>query len=182
MRSHYGALKVRAKAGEVAAYHRDREQPGKPLHLLVPGGLLALVSLVMMIWVSNLTWWEHGLSGSEGLLYMLLLAPVYAGSVFLFSYGYELYDLPKALRLTAILVFLSFLAIIIIAVLFALLGDEKSSSSSGSSSSSLDLDLGSDSGVTAKRQVAMASTPCPLCGRSYVGLACPSCGTAAPQA
>ncbi len=50
---------------------------------MIPGGLLALVSLAMMIWVSNLTWWEHSLSGSQGLLYMLLLAPVYAGSVFL---------------------------------------------------------------------------------------------------
>jgi len=33
----------------------------------------------------------------------VLLAPVYIGGVFLFSYGYELYDLPRALRLTAIL-------------------------------------------------------------------------------
>jgi len=36
---------VRAKTAAVVDYHRDESQPGKPLHLLIPGGLIALAAL-----------------------------------------------------------------------------------------------------------------------------------------
>lgn len=42
------------------------------------------------------------MSQNEGLTLMAILAPFYIGGVFLFSYGYELYNVPKALRLTAL--------------------------------------------------------------------------------
>jgi hypothetical protein len=45
--------------------------------------------------------------------------------VFLFSYGYELYNVPRALRLTAIIVFLTVGAVVIVAVLFFVLGSGK---------------------------------------------------------
>jgi len=124
MTSHYGALKVRAKTREVAGYHRSPEQPGKPLHLLVPGGLVALAAFAVMVWVAWLTWYEESIGRAEGLAWLALLAPVYAGAVFLFSYGYELYDVPRALRLAMILVFVGAAAVIIAAVLFALLAKE----------------------------------------------------------
>jgi len=73
---------------------------------------------------------------------MVILAPFYIGGVFLFSYGYELYNLPKALRLTAIVVFLTLAAVIIVAVLLLTLGaaggnrESRSSRSSRSTSAS----------------------------------------------
>ena len=45
--------------------------------------------------------------------------------MFLFSYGYELYNIPRAIRLTAIIVFLTFAAVVIVAVLFFVLGSGK---------------------------------------------------------
>jgi hypothetical protein len=72
-----------------------------------------------------------------GIVLMLLLTPFYVGGVFLFSYGYELYDIPRALRDTAIIVFITVAAVVIIAVLFVVLGtlgEGKSSSSSSRSS------------------------------------------------
>jgi len=57
-----------------------------------------------------------------GLGLIMLLAPFYIGGVFLFSYGYELYNIPRALRLTAIIVFLTVGAVVIIAVLALILG------------------------------------------------------------
>jgi hypothetical protein len=54
-----------------------------------------------------------------------LLAPFYVGGVFLFSYGYELYNIPRALRLTAIIVFVTVAAVVILAVLFLVLGSGK---------------------------------------------------------
>jgi type IV secretory pathway TrbL component len=73
-----------------------------------------------------------------------ILFPFYVGGVFLFSYGYELYNIPRAIRLTAIIVFLTVAAVVIVAVLAAVLagggeglsGGSSSKSSSRSSSSS----------------------------------------------
>ncbi len=132
--SQYNALNVRAKAREVADYHHDDAKPGKPLYLVVPGALIALSSLALIIWTLYAWLIDSSLADDRATLFLVLLAPVYIGGVFLFSYGYELYDVPKAIRLTAIIVFITLAAVVIIAVLFALLGDSKSGSSSSSSS------------------------------------------------
>jgi hypothetical protein len=133
-----GAHRVREKTQQVVDHHHSDEHPGKPLYLLIPGGLLALASLALVIYLLYLTYYlqtlEHGLlySGSSG--------GMYVGSVGAFCYGYELYDWRQALRLTAAIVFFTLAAVIIIAVLFAALAasasDKKSSRSSSSSSSS----------------------------------------------
>ena len=120
--SQYRAREVGAKTQEVMAYDHDPLLPGKPLHILIPGGLVALVSLAVIIYVAYLTWLQGDLNQSTGLLLIGLLAPFYVGGVFLFSYGYELYNIPRALRLTAIIVFLTVASVVIVAVLFFLLG------------------------------------------------------------
>ena len=120
--SHYRAREVGAKTKEVVAYDHDPSLPGKPLHILIPGGLVALASLAVIVFVAYLTWFQGELNQGTGLLLIGLLAPFYIGGVFLFSYGYELYNIPRALRLTAIIVFLTVGAVVIVAVLFFLLG------------------------------------------------------------
>jgi len=70
-----------------------------------------------------------------GLILVVILSPFYVGGVFLFSYGYELYNIPRALRLTAIIVFVTLAAVVIVAVLFFLLANMNGSSGSKSSSS-----------------------------------------------
>jgi hypothetical protein len=120
--SHYRARQVGAKTQEVIAYDHDPSLPGKPLHILIPGGLVALAALGVIILVAYRTWFQGELDQGTGLLLIGLLAPFYVGGVFLFSYGYELYNIPRALRLTAIIVFLTVAAVVIVAVLFFLLG------------------------------------------------------------
>ena len=119
--SQYRARQVSAKTQEVVDYDHDESQPGKPLHILIPGGLIALASLAVIILVAYLTWYEGRLGQNNGLLLIALLAPFYVGGVFLFSYGYELYNVPRALRLTAIIVFLTVASVVIVAVLFFVL-------------------------------------------------------------
>jgi hypothetical protein len=86
-----------------------------------------------------------------------LLAPFYVGGVFLFSYGYELYDLPRALRLTAIIVFVTVAAVVIVAVFFVLAGGlAKGSASSSSSSKSKSR---SSSSSTSSRSSSGSSSP-----------------------
>lgn len=123
--SQYRARQVSAKTHEVVDYDRDESLPGKPLHILIPGGLVALASLGVIVLVAYLTWMEGRFDPSTGLILIGLLAPFYVGGVFLFSYGYELYNFPRALRLTAIIVFLTFAAVVIVAVLFFVLSSGK---------------------------------------------------------
>ena len=140
--SQYRARQVGAKTQEVIDYDHDESLPGKPLHILIPGGLVALASLGVIIFVAYLTWFDNQLDQNTGILLLVLLAPFYVGGVFLFSYGYELYNIPRAIRLTAIIVFLTVAAVVIVAVLFFVLaaggkgitgGSSKRKSSGGGS-------------------------------------------------
>src|SRR5215212_3191239 len=123
--SQYRARQVGAKTQAVVEYDHNESLPGKPLHILIPGGVVALASLGVIILVAYLTWFKGELDQGTGLLLIGLLAPFYIGGVFLFSYGYELYNIPRAIRLTAIIVFLTFAAVVIVAVLFFVLGSGK---------------------------------------------------------
>ena len=134
--SQYPPRAVRAKTAEVVGYHHDESQPGKPLYLLIPGGIIGLAALLLIIVVAYRAWFDGSLSESQAWLSLAVLSPAYVVGVFMFSYGYELYDMPKAIRLTFIIVVLTVAAVVIIAVFFALLGGSSSSSSKSSSKSS----------------------------------------------
>jgi len=120
--SQYRARQVGAKTNEVINYDHDETKPGKPLHILIPGGLVALGALGVIILIIYQTWFENNLDQSTGIVLLIILAPFYIGGVFLFSYGYELYNIPRAIRLTAIIVFLTLAAVVIVAVLLVVLG------------------------------------------------------------
>jgi hypothetical protein len=134
--SEYKARQVRAKTHEVYEYDHDDEKPGKPLHILIPGGLIALVTLAVMILVAYQTWVEPNLEQNLAIILLVILFPFYVGGVFLFSYGYELYNIPRALRLTAIIVFVTVFAVVIVAVLFVVFSNSKGGGSNSSSRSS----------------------------------------------
>lgn len=146
--SDYGARQVRAKTNEVRDYHYDESRPGKPLHLLIPGGLIALAAIGLIIYIAYATWYKGDMESSQAVPLIALLAPFYIGGVFLFSYGYELYDMPKALKLTAIVVFITIAFVVIIAVLFVLASGESKGGSSSKSSSSSDSGKSSSSSST----------------------------------
>lgn len=120
--SQYRAREVSAKTHEVVDYDHDDSLPGKPLHILIPGGLVALATLGVIILVAYMTWMDGRIDQTLGLILIGLLFPFYVGGVFLFSYGYELYNVPRAIRLTAIIVFFTLAAVVIVAVLFVVLG------------------------------------------------------------
>src|SRR5687768_11975762 len=120
--SEYRAREVRAKTHEVFEYDHDDQKPGKPLHVMIPGGLIALAGLALIVFIAYRTWFEGQLDQDTGVILIGILSPFYVGGVFLFSYGYELYNIPRAIRLTAIIVFVTLAAVVIVAVLFFVLG------------------------------------------------------------
>jgi hypothetical protein len=115
-------LNVRAKTRQVVEHHYDDAKPGKPLYLMIPGGVIALASLALIVFIAYRVWVEGVMAQANGLMLLALLSPIYIGGVFLFSYGYELYNAPKALRLTAIVVFITLAAVVIVAALLLALG------------------------------------------------------------
>lgn len=138
------AYQVRAKTQQAVTYHYDDTRPGKPLQLIIPGGVIALICLALDYFIAYKSFWDASMDSGLGVTLMLVLTLVFIGAVFLFSYGYELYDVRKALILTAIIVFISLAAVVIVAVLFVLFSGGSKSGSSHSRSSS---GSGSGSGV-----------------------------------
>jgi hypothetical protein len=207
MANNSGTLNVRARTRQVVDHHYDDEKPGKPLYLLIPGGLIALASLALIVYVAYLTWFDGRLAQETGLTLLVILAPFYIGGVFVFSYGYELYDLGKALRLTGLIVFITLASVVILAVLFLSLGamgersDSHRSSRSRSSGGSMGMGLpwpiflgglGAPRPVVTREVIrevpvepqAPQPVQCPYCASLYLpqetSFACPNCGAPAP--
>ncbi len=205
------SYRVRPRSQEVVDFHYDDAKPGKPLLLLIPGALAALGSLALMLLLAALSYGnEPSLNPTLGTALIVALVPIYIGSVFLFSYGYELYDIPKAIRLTAIIVFLTLAAVFMFVVLVVVLGALAKSKSSSSSSSRASSSRGGVGGFmrgvgpifinsppmthTVTREVirevpvappAPQPIRCGYCARPYMPeasqYACPNCGAPAPQ-
>jgi hypothetical protein len=159
--SEYRARQIGAKTNEVVNYHKDDSLPGKPLYILIPGGLVALAALGTIILIAYLTWFEGRLAQNVGLVLIGILFPFYVGGVFLFSYGYELYNIPRAIRLTAIIVFLTVASVVIVAVLAALLtggGEGLFGGSSSKSSKSLSRSSSSSSSSSHARSISASAS------------------------
>lgn len=166
--SQYRARQVAAKTHEVVEYDHDETKPGKPLYIMIPGGLVALGAIGTIALVAYLTWVETQLDQNTGLILIGLLFPFYVGGVFLFSYGYELYNIPRAIRLTAIIVFLTFAAVVIVAVLFFVLGESKGGSSRSSGSRSKSSSGGSKSSASSSSSSSSSGWGSPSLGNVVV--------------
>lgn len=130
---------IRAKAREVVSHHCDTERLGKPLYLLIPGGVFSAGALVAILLIGYAAFVNGTMPTQDATKFIALLLLPYFGSLLMFSYGYELYDWPKAIRLTLIVGFIGLAAIlVIVAIGFALtcLSESKGGGSSSSSKSS----------------------------------------------
>ena len=79
--SQYRARDVAHKTREVVDYDHDETQPGKPLHILIPGGLVALGALAVIVLVGYMTWFEGQVDQSTGIVLIAILLPFYVGGV-----------------------------------------------------------------------------------------------------
>ena len=122
---------------------------------MIPGGLAAIFAFVVIGLVAYAAFVAGTISTSEGIWKILILFIPYFGGLLLFSFGYELYDWPSAVRLTLISGFIG-LAVILVVISIAYIwrillaggagaGGAKSSSS-GSSGDSGNSESSGDSG------------------------------------
>jgi hypothetical protein len=116
---------VLAKAREVLAYDRDPARLGRPVSLLLGGGSLALVALALIVALAYRTWYLERIDADRGWFGVSLLFVIYVFGIFVFSYAYALYDMGKAMRLTAVVAFVSVVAIFAVIGALALLSKVK---------------------------------------------------------
>ncbi|HEX6844595.1 MAG TPA: hypothetical protein VF235_05705 [Actinomycetota bacterium] len=112
-----------ATAREVVRVDRDPRTPERPLHLVLPGGLVAVVALVLAILVAHRTYWAQELDEDAAVWLFAILGAIYTGGAFLFSYGYRLYDLRRALLLTVFIVLFGVILVALLAAIFIALRD-----------------------------------------------------------
>jgi hypothetical protein len=113
------------KTQDVIAYHRDPDQEGRPVMLLLGGAAVALVCMVLIAALSFRAFYEHRITPDHAYFGISLLFCFYVLGVFLFAYAYELYDLPRALRLTLIAAFISLVFIVLVIVSLSTLAKMK---------------------------------------------------------
>jgi hypothetical protein len=118
-------FQVRAKTRNVVAYHEDPDHEGRPLLLMMSGAGIALLCLMFIAVLCFRTFYEHRIDTSSAYLGVSLLFCFYVLGVFLFCYAYELYDTPKALRLTIIAAFVSLVFLVLVIVSLSTLAKMK---------------------------------------------------------
>jgi hypothetical protein len=207
----YSPFAVGPKARGVVDHHYDPNRPGKPLGWLIGGAAIALPALILAALIAIQTFGNHAIDQTTGIVFIAVLVPIYAIGVFIFSYGYELYDMRKALRLTAIVVVISVFAVVMIAALVVVIGAMSKSrgESSGGSNSSVGYGGGGGGGGLLEglvlgsvlnrggnreviREVPVPTEPpppqpikCPFCQQEYVPaqteFKCPRCGGPTPE-
>ena len=128
---------IRQRAGAVVDHHYDTTSPHKPLWLMFPGGAVAVVALLWAVWIGYQGWFApHPQPAALALLPLTLV--LYFAGVFAFSYGYELCDTGRAVKLTIKLGLIGLAAVLIVVALVFALGalskGKKLARSSGSGS------------------------------------------------
>lgn len=111
-----GTLDVMGRTQMVIDHHLDESRPGKPLQLLIPGGLVALGAVGLALYLGYLVWIAKTLHVSTAESLLAVVGVIFIAATFAFSYGYELYNVGKAIRLTLILVVLAPFAVLMIPV------------------------------------------------------------------
>ncbi len=134
------AANLAGRSAALVDHHADTSNPDKPLYLLIPGGAIAILALLYAIYSAFLGI-VIGTPAAAAWLRVIAASLVYLGGLFVFSYGYELYNAHNALRMTLKLGLVGlavlFIAIVIFLIIAAIFKD---------SDGDLSLDSGSSSG------------------------------------
>jgi hypothetical protein len=96
-------LNVPSKGRDVVTHHFAPQCPGRPLYLMIPGGVTAVIAGVWIVVVAKAVWVDHLRTVHSATPQLVTLLAVYFVGLAIFSYTYELYDWRRALALTLLL-------------------------------------------------------------------------------
>jgi hypothetical protein len=152
---------IRGKSADVIQHHFDPTLPGQPLFFVIPGAVVAVGSIALIIWTLFRTFVTQDLPSATGMPVLIVLAVFYIAGVFLFSYGFERFDLTKAVKETVFIVLLTVLVVVILAALFlvvaALFSGKREGGGGGRSGGSWT--AGSNTTRVSQQNAALPSNP-----------------------
>jgi len=180
-------LNVLAKSRDVVTHHFAPEWTGRPLYLMIPGGVSAVVAGVWIFMLAKAVWVDHLRAVDAARPQLIALLAAYFAGLAIFSYAYELYNWRRAVWLTLILGVVG-LAIIYVGVAIAsVLRWLPRKDNGGNSDSDADHrppvttfgfygDHREGAGSGPGGNILSLAT-CPQCGQpiSEIGAACPAC-------
>jgi hypothetical protein len=178
-------LKVSAKGRDVVAHHFSPQCPGRPLYLMIPGGVAAVTAGIWIFVLAKAVWVDHLRSVHGATPQLVVLLAIYFVGLAIFSYAYELYDWRRAVALTLLLgavgLAIIYVGVAIASVLRCLSKRDSRDNSDGNSGHTsavggfyVDTPEGAGSGPDGN---ILSLATCPQCGQplSAIGSACPSC-------
>jgi hypothetical protein len=188
------AKRILERTSAVVDYHRDVEHAGRPLGVLLGGASLALVSAALCARLAYQVWYAHALDSDQGIFGVSFLFVFFVLGCYLFSYGFELYDQRKALRLTLVFAVCGVIALaVMIAVLVALaylqvgagiaLSERQQNTAMSAAMSFAGGSVGPDpdGGKHAEPVPGLPMLSCESCGRDFIAVppdaVCPWCDT-----
>jgi hypothetical protein len=183
---HSGWLNVAAKSRNVVAHHFAPQWNGRPLYLMIPGGVAAVVTGGWIFFLAKSVWVDHLRSLDAAKLPVIALLAVYFAGLAIFSYAYELYNRRRALCLTLVLgiagLAIIYVGLAIASVLRCLLSTDNRRDANSDANHSSPISTGSygehpeGAGSGPDGDILSVAT-CPLCGQPLrdIGVACSSC-------
>lgn len=186
-----GPLRVFERTQAAFAYQQDAASEGRPVSLMLAGGLLALVSAAFCGLLARQIWLANEVPSGSGLWGVSLLFVLYVGGLYVFCLGYQLYDVGRALRLTLIFAVISIIALTIVIGTFVVLAKLRSGATvltgagdkAGPLVGMLGTFEGDDEAARGERDPLDFLIRCPHCHDDFTptppAAVCPWCGKAA---
>lgn len=166
----------------------DPAAEGRPVSLMVGGGLLAVVAMTLCLLLARQIWLAGEIEQEPGLYGVSLLFVLFVGGVYVFALGYELNDAGRAVRLTLILAILGLAGLVLVISVFVALAWLKAGASSAAPGRQARGVLGLVSGFDAPereeqpRHTLAFSVQCPKCEYAFIPIppaaVCPWCDNA----
>lgn len=166
----------------------DPAASGRPVSLMVGGGLLAVVSMTLCLLLARQIWLTGEVAQEPGLYGVSLLFVLFVGGVYVFALGYELNDVGRAVRLTLILAVLGLAGLVLVVSVFVVLAWLKAGAGSAAPGRQARGVLGLMSGFDSaeeeepQRHTLAFSVQCPKCEYAFIPIppaaVCPWCDTA----
>ncbi len=175
---------MRERARLVVATDRDPSIPRRPLHLVIPGALVALAALTAAIVVVWRTWWTESIPVPTAGWLLVICGSIFIVATFLFSYGWRLYDVKGAVLLTLLLVFFGVAIVAILALVLIALKEADVDVGGGGAGDDGERDGGWLRGLSGSRDAGqdgpVSGYPtCPSCAYPVLPTSeypCPRCG------